>query len=95
MMFEEHGLFTSSNLDLHYSGAAPVVTPGVRFPPPLVITGIPIERDTHMRRDEHYRFENVGQEIPLDKVGEETRSSAVKTAKGITTTVEFLGDRAM
>lgn len=95
MMFEEHGLFTSSNLELQYSGAAPGVVSGVRFPPPLVITGIPIERDTHRRKDEHYRFEDVGQEFPLDKVDEETQASAVKTARGVTTTVEFLGDRAL
>ena len=40
-------------------------------------------------------FENVEQEIRLNKAGEAIRRAGVKTVIGVTATVEFIGDRAL
>lgn len=95
VVLEEHGLFTSSDLELQYSGAASGVASGVACPPPLVITDISIGRDAHECKDVNCKLENVGQEIHLDKAGEATRRAGVKSVIGVTATVEFIGDRAL
>ena len=72
---EEHDLFTSSDVELQYSGAAP----GVAFPPPLVITDIFTEGDAYQRKIEQCKLESAGLEVSSGKAGEVSRTIGVTT----------------
>lgn len=78
-MFEdEHDIFTSSDVELQHSGAAP----GVAFLPPLVTTNISTGDGAHGRRGEKRNFESVQLEVR-----EEKRAGDASRAIGVTTTI--------
>lgn len=74
---EEHHVFTSSDVELQCSGAAP----GVSFPPSLVTTDISTGPDVHDQNAEKRKFGNVALEVGSEKAGEGSR------AIGVTTTI--------
>lgn len=83
MVIGERDLFTSSDVELQYSGAAP----GVAFSPSLVTTGISSGgRDAQI--DENCKPDTIGLEIPVENTGEGTRGERGKDAIGVTTRIE-------
>ena len=78
---EERDVFTSSDVELQHSGAAPGV---VAFPPavPLVTTNISTGGGAHERHAEKGRFESVGLEVR-----EEKEAGDGNRAIGVTTTI--------
>ena len=69
-ILEELDLFSSSDVELQYSGAAP----GVGFPPPAVTTSISTGREKHERN-----AEKAVVEAPSDSAGLGSRSIDVTT----------------
>ena len=83
MVLGERDLFTSSDVELQYSGAAP----GVAFPPSFVTTGISSGgRDA--QTSEKFEPDMIGRTVPVRNTGEETREARGKNAIGVTTRVE-------
>ena len=69
-ILEEHDLFTSSDVELQYNGAAP----GVGFPPPVVTTNISTGRDRYEQDPEKAILE-----APSKNAGSGSRSIDVTT----------------
>ena len=77
-ILEEHNIFTSSDVELQHSGAAP----GVAFPPSLVTTKISTGGGAHERHAEKRNFESVELEVR-----EEKEAGDASRAIGVTTTI--------